>query len=107
MRILLLLFIIFLGGCISTPMRAKILLNDGSLIIDEIKGENYQYRAYVKNTMDIGWNGDDPVDRKRVVQEALKDKCLNFQILDDRPLQTGSYLLGRPANTWIMRIKCD
>lgn len=84
------------------------MLHNGGVFREEKSSEvGYDYKVYIKNTTDFGWNGDRRVDREKVVNSLFEDRCNKIEILEDLPLQTGTYPINRPAITWIMKIKCN
>lgn len=103
-------FLFFIATCIltgcGTTTHLKMLRN-GGVFREEISSEaGYDYKVFIRNTSDFGWDGDRREDREKAVHLMFADRCKKTEILEDLPLQTGTYPINRPAITWIMKIKC-
>lgn len=93
-------------SCAGTLTHVHMLQDGGAIRAEDVTGEDYQYKIFIKNTSDFGWNGDRAEDRKKAVELLLKSKCKETKIIEDLPIQTGTYAFGRPAITWISKVKC-
>lgn len=97
--------LILLSGC-GTTTHLKVL-NAGGVIREEPSNEtDYDYKVYIRNASDFGWNGDVRKDREKAIAMLFKDRCVRAEILEEAPLQTGTVRINQPAITWIMKIKC-
>jgi hypothetical protein len=104
-KILFFITICFLTSC-GTTTHLKILRN-GGVFKEEISSEaGYDYKVFIRNASDFGWNGDEKEDREKAVNFMFADRCKKVEILEELPLQTGTYPINKPAITWIMKIKC-
>ncbi len=104
-KIFALILSMLLAGC-GTTSHLKILRSSGAFREEPSTEIGYDFKMFIKNTTDIGWNGDNREDREKVVNFVFENRCKKSEILEDLPLQTGTYALNRPAITWIMKIKC-
>lgn len=95
------------SSCAGTLTHVHMLEDGGAIRTEEIVGQSYQYKVFIKNTQDFGWNGDRREDREKAVHLLYDDKCSKIEILEEAPLQTGTYPINRPAITWIMKIRCE
>lgn len=97
---------LIITGCVSMKTNVAMLKHGGHLKIEEVKGKDFNYFAYVRNVRDFGWNGNNPDDRRAAVFEELKDRCQNPKVLDELGAQSGVGPFNSPHITWIMRVKC-
>ncbi|MBL7544503.1 MAG: hypothetical protein JNL11_11865 [Bdellovibrionaceae bacterium] len=104
-KIFSLVFIIMVAAC-GTTSHLKILRSSGAFREEPSMEIGYDFKLFVKNTTDFGWNGDNREDREKVANFNFENRCKKIEIIEENPLQTGTYALNRPAITWIMKIKC-
>jgi hypothetical protein len=98
--------IFFVSAC-GTTAHLKIL-RSGGVFREEVSSETgYDYKVFIRNASDFGWNGDRREDREKAINLMFEDRCKKTEIVEDLPLQTGTYPINRPAITWIMKIKCE
>lgn len=102
-----LLIVLWFSSCAGTLTHVHMLEHGGAIRTESVANEEYQYKVFIKNTRDFGWNGDVKEDREKAINLMFADRCKKVEILEDLPLQTGTYPINRPAITWIMKIKCD
>ncbi|MFJ0455678.1 hypothetical protein [Bordetella bronchiseptica] len=80
--------------------------SDG-ISVDEVDATKGLYRVSVMNTVDFGWNGDNPEDRQRVAKVAMKQICQDAALVSEVPIPMGSYLLGsRERIKYSMTMRC-
>lgn len=80
--------------------------SDG-ITLDEVDASKGLYRVSVMNTVDFGWNGDNPADRQRVAKVAMKKICSDAALVSEVPIPMGSYLLGsRERIKYSMTMRC-
>lgn len=98
--------ILFCVTACGTTTHLKIL-RDGGVFREEVSSEeSYDYKVFIRNTTDFGWNGDRREDREKAIKLMFENRCKKTEILEEAPIQTGTYAFSRPAITWIMKIKC-
>jgi hypothetical protein len=96
-----------LVGCASTSdFYLRQLEASGVVRIDISEVPGYDYKALIRNVIDLNWSGDEPADRRKVVAAMLTAQCNGIEVVDEQPLDTGAYLGGRRSITWVMRVKC-
>jgi hypothetical protein len=99
--------ILLLSSCAGTQMHLRMLERDGTIRVDHADNSNFDYKVYIKNTTDIGWNGDDQKDRVKYVNMMFHKRCANLEIIEEKSIETGTYAFNRPAVTWVMSVKCQ
>lgn len=99
--------LLFLYSCAGTTTHLKMLEDGGAIRMEKSTENYYDYKIFIKNTVDIGWSGDNQEDRKKYINLLLKDECKQIQILSEESIQTGTYPINRPALTWISKVKCS
>jgi hypothetical protein len=106
MRLAAILMTLLLTGCAGTQSHLRLLESDGTIRADVSDDPSYDYKIFIRNTKDIGWNGNDESDRISAAKLMFEDSCKSVQVIDQTPLKTGKYLFGDDAITWIMKVKC-
>lgn len=79
--------------------------SDG-ISVDEVDAAKGLYRVSVMNTVDFGWNGDNPEDRLRVAKVAMKKICADATLVSEVPIPMGSYLGSRERTKYSMTMRC-
>lgn len=97
---------LLISSCAGTPTHLKMLKDSGSVRVENVLNEEYNYKVFIKNTTDFGWDGGLRSDREKAINLTFKDICEKTDILDEVSIQTGTYAFAKPALTWIMKIKC-
>lgn len=106
-KIFILTFLhLLMSSCAGTTTHLKMLEDSGSVRIESVLNEEYNYKVFIKNTTDFGWDGGLRSDREKAINLIFKEKCEKTDILDEASIQTGTYAFSKPALTWIMKIKC-
>lgn len=98
--------LVFLCGCAGTQSHLRILESGGDIRTDIANDDSYDYKVFIKNTVDFGWDGGNEKDRIKAVNLMFKDSCKQTQIVDQIPIRKGEYLTGKEAVTWVMKVKC-
>ena len=96
-----------LSACAGTPKHLHMLEDGGTIKMETADDSTYDYKVYIKNTVDFGWDGDDRTDREKYIALLMKDKCKSYQVLGETPFRTGTYAISKPAITWVIKIKCE
>lgn len=104
-KTLYLITFVILTSC-GTTMHLKLLYNTGIFREEKSTEAGYDYKVFIRNSNDFGWNGDVRGDREKAVKLIFEERCKSLKVIDEHPLQTGTYPINRPAITWIMQIKC-
>lgn len=76
------------------------------ITLDEVDASKGIYRVSVMNTIDFGWNGDNPEDRLRVAKVAMKRICADPTLVAEVPIPMGSYLGSRERTKYSMTMRC-
>ena len=102
------LLALLVAGCGSTSQTAmRMAENAGHLRIDTPSGPDHDYRVFMTNSVAPDWTGNNPADRLRMATAYLAAQCMQSRLVRETPIQTGTYLTGRKATTWVMEIACD
>lgn len=96
----------FLYGCAGTHSHLRILESSGDIRTDISDADTYDYKVFIKNTVDFGWDGGNEQDRLKAVNLMFKKTCKKTQVIDQIPIKKGEYLTGKEAVTWVMKVKC-
>jgi hypothetical protein len=99
--------IMVITGCAGTQAHLRVLESGGTIRTDIADNPSYDYKVFIENRIDIGWNGGSKEDRLKTVQLMFGEQCRNVTVLDEVPINKGTYLTGKPATTWVMKVKCD
>lgn len=95
-----------LGGCApGSEAWVNSQYGDG-ITVDEVDASKGIYRVSVMNTVDFGWNGDNPEDRLRVAKVAMKRICADPTLVSEVPIPMGSYLGSRERIKHSMTMRC-
>lgn len=95
-----------LFGCAGTQSHLRILETDGTIRTDISDDASYDYKVFIENRIDFGWDGDNAEDRLRTVNLMFNDTCKDVKVLDQIPIKKGKYLVGRESVVWVMKVKC-
>ena len=95
-----------LVGCPGTYDYYRVMERNGMIRFDPPDDNSYDYKVFVKNEHDPGWNGDIRADREKAIRQLLKGTCANIKVIDENPLHIGKYIDGRDAITYVMKVKC-
>jgi hypothetical protein len=95
-----------LTGCYNGPVGLRLLENGNALRVDRATASGYDYVVSIRNVKDIGFNPDDPATRNGVALSVLGDQCPRASIVGETVINTGAYLLGDPARTYAIQVKC-
>ena len=108
MKIVLLamLFSIIICGCAGSRAYLSGLENQGIIRTDIADDESYDYKVFIRNLRDIGWDGGNKQDRINAVNLMFKDSCNQVEIVGEIPIKTGRGLTGRELITYLMKVKC-
>ena len=93
-------------GCAGTQTHLRILESGGAIRTDISDDDSYDYKVFIKNTIDFGWDGGREADRIMAVNLMFKNTCRKIEIVDQIPIRKGEYLFGKEAVTWVMKVKC-
>ncbi len=99
--------VLVLGGCAGTQAQVKTLEHNGTIRLETSEDPAFNYKLYVKNYHEIGWEGDNKSDRLETAQLLLVHECKTIQVVDESFVRTGTYGTGREAGLWVMKIKCE
>lgn len=71
----------------------------------QIKGVDYVIR--MKNSIDFGYDADDPANRHATALRLISAQCPSGQIVSEESIDKGAYATGRAAREYFVRIKCS
>ena len=95
-----------LFGCVGTQTYLRLLESNGTVRTDIADDKSYDFKVSVKNLVDFGWDGDSKADRLKTVLLMFGNRCREVSVIDEIPVETGTYATGKPSITWVMRVKC-
>ncbi|MFL7015459.1 hypothetical protein AB6D16_009185 [Vibrio cyclitrophicus] len=105
-RIYIIVMLTLLMGCAGSQTHLRILESGGDIRTELSDTDEYDYKVYIKNTIDFGWDGGDEKDWLNAVQMMFKDSCRSVDVLEQTPIHRGEYGIGKEAITWVMKVKC-
>lgn len=82
-------------------------ISGGTVRVDLADSPSYDYKVFIENRIDVGWDGGNKEDRLKTVQLMFGERCRDVKVLEETPIEKGTYLTGKPAVTWVMKVKCD
>jgi hypothetical protein len=95
------------AGCAGTQSHLRLLESGGAIRVDVADDKSYDYKVLIENRVDFGWDGGDKEDRMKTVQLMFGERCRDVKVLEEVPIEKGTYLTGKPAVTWVMKVKCE
>lgn len=95
-----------LAGCAGTNVGNQSMLANGSLSVQPSQGQSYDFVVSLRNVKDFGFDPDDKATRDRTALMVVKDQCPGGRVVGETVINTGTYLLGNPARTYAMQVKC-
>jgi len=104
--ILLVFVALIMMGCAGTASYIRILEANGDIRTDISDDKSYTYKVSIKNTIDVNWDGGRESDRITAVNTMFKSSCKKIKIIDQIPIRRGSYIHGKEAVTWVLKVKC-
>ena len=96
-----------LAGCAGTDSQMRVLENSNAVRVDQASpGLPYDYVVSVRNVKDIGYDPDTKETRDDMALRMMRDQCPGARIFGETVINTGQFLLGNPARTYAIQIKC-
>ncbi|MGB4296022.1 MAG: hypothetical protein GYA72_02615 [Deltaproteobacteria bacterium] len=105
-RLFIIFFVICAYGCAVTPDYFRYLESRGTIKIDIVDNDSYDYRVWIDNKVDFTWDGGNREDRLKAVNRIFEAECREVHVIDETPLKRGKYVTGKEAITWVMKIRC-
>lgn len=100
------ILLLLLGGCgIDSSYYQKSLEFSGIWRIDPGRDAN-EYTVTMRDLHDLAVNLDDVAEREHFALSVLKHQCPAGQITDDTAIDEGTYALGQPAHSYVVRVRC-
>jgi hypothetical protein len=96
----------FVANCAGTETHIRMLEHDNAIRIEIAQAATYDYVVYINNSVDFGYDPDDPETRKKTALLALRTQCPQGQIVGERIIERGDALL-RAAKTYAFQVKCN
>ncbi len=93
-------------SCAGSQRHIGTMTAQGKINVNTVDDESYDYKVSILNYVEIGWDGNKKEDRLKAVNVIFKDKCNDYEVIDETSIQTGKYVLGNPAITYILKVKC-
>lgn len=101
-----LISLLFVSGCAGTPTHVRMLEAGGAVRSEPSTEPGYDFKVWIQNTRDFGWDGGNREDRQKTVNAKFEENCKSTQIVEESSIPNGTYALGKPAMTWVMKVKC-
>lgn len=95
-----------LGGCAGTQSHIAILEREGTIRTDISDDPAYDYKVFIRNNIDFGWDGGNVEDRLKTVNLMFEDTCNSVKVINQEPIKTGSTVFGHDMVTWVMKVRC-
>lgn len=95
-----------LGACAGSAGHGRMMLTSGIVRFDTCETAECDYKIYARNAWDFDWDMDSPNDRFRVVKSVFGGRCDHMQVIEETTVEMGTYPLGRPARTYVMKVRC-
>lgn len=96
-----------LTGCAGSEMHSTVMERSGDVHVFEGDRPDHDYKFYVKNVADIGFDGDNAADRKVLIDKYLAGECRSTKIVQETYLSLGKWATGSPKGQWIVRVRCE
>ena len=96
-----------ISGCAGTQSYLRGLESSGTIRVDLADDTSYDYKVLIENRIDFGWDGGNKEDRLKTVKLMFGGRCSEVKVIEENPIEKGTYLMGKPAITWVMKVKCE
>lgn len=93
-----------LAGC---QTQQRIWEAEGIIRAEPSPMEGSDYVVQILNKVDFGLNPDDKANRHKVALDYLAKQCPNGTVVDDRSIETGTYLIGGASRTYYVYVACN
>lgn len=98
---------VLLGGCAGTDAHTRLLEKDGAVRVDAAgPGLPYEFVVSIRNVKDAGYDPDVPEIRNGQALRMLRDQCPAGRVVGETVISTGEYVLGNPARTYAVQVRC-
>lgn len=98
---------VLVTGCTpGTQGYNRLLESNGDVRVEPSNQPGYDYTVYIKNTVDFGYNPSDKPTRDRVATQMLASQCAGAKVVGETTINTGQYLGGRQAITYLVQVDC-
>jgi len=102
-----LLFVVAaLAGCAGSQTHLRTLEQVNALSVAPAQSPTHDYVVSIRNVKDPGYDPDNKPTRDATALAALKTQCPSGRIVGETVIDTGTYLLGNPARTYAIQVKC-
>lgn len=96
-----------LAGCAGSQAYHRGHEEAGILRLETCEAQPCDYKVYVQNDWDVGWDGEVPADRISAIKALLSPNCDRLQLVDEAIIERGPAPLGsRMRRTYVMKVKC-
>lgn len=104
MRLLTLALIAILPGCAGSQPHFRALEMYGDI---GVTPSGSDYIVSIKNKRDVDYNMEDRKNRHQLAVQYMSAQCpRGASVIDETSITTGTYLLGNPAKTYAVRVRC-
>lgn len=94
------------SGCSGSQSHLRLLEADNALSVAPANSPTHDFVVSIRNVKDIGYDPDDKATRDRTAVQAMQAQCPSARVVGETVITTGTYLLGNPARTYAIQIKC-
>ena len=103
---ILLVSCIALSGCATSLIGSMRLVSTGEMRVEPADSQDYDFKVSLRNGRDFGYDGDDPEDQRKVIQQVLRTECRDIAVIDTREIRIGEGFFGFVPKLYVMKIKC-
>lgn len=96
-----------LTGCCGSQRHVATMVAMGDIRVEPADDDTYDYKVSIVNITGATWDGKKKADRLKAVNNMFTEQCKSVTVLEEVPIQTGKYLFGNPAITYILKVKCE
>lgn len=96
-----------LGGCAGSQEHLRLLEADHAISVMPASAPDHDFVVSIRNLVDVGYDPDDKATRDRTALQFMQAQCPRATIVGETAISTGNYLMGRPAKTYAIKIKCN
>lgn len=94
------------SGCSGTQSHLRTLEQINALSVAPASSPTHDFVVSIRNVKDPGYDPDIKATRDATALSALKTQCPGGRVVGETVIDTGTYLLGNPARTYAIQVKC-
>lgn len=106
LRILSVLLLGLLAGCMSTEEQLAVLQENNAISATPSTSPGFDYTVLIRNLRPLGVDPTLRADRERIVAGYLGAKCPTPTIVDETELTTNQPMLSKSSKDYAVRVAC-